>query len=240
MPGAERPRRRCVDTVDQLVEQRAYFAVFFIVLAQCAGVPLPAVAVLLAAEAAARRGELSLTAVIALGSVAAITGSTIGYVVGRIGGRPLMLRLTRLFHAKDSQIVALESFFERHGSKTLFIGRWVIFVRLWGSIVAGAARMPWPSFAVWTVLGSILWVTSLGVLAYVAGSIARAIGEALDIGGWVLLPVIAAGFVISGIRRRKRRIEAVRTAHLDASAGGDAGGTRAEADLGDGSKPEHS
>jgi membrane protein DedA with SNARE-associated domain len=172
------------------------------VLAQCAGLPLPAVAVLLAAEASAERGVLTLSLVIAVGSAGAILGSTIGYVLGRIGGRPLMLRLVRLVHAKESRVDAMERFFERHGGKTVFIGRWVIFVRLWGSIAAGAARMPWPRFMLWNVVGSILWVASLGLLAYLLGGIARRIAEALDLGGWMLLPVVAVGFVVWGLRRR--------------------------------------
>jgi len=190
---------------EQLVAQWGYFIVFFVVLAQCTGVPLPAVAVLLAAQAAARSGTLSLAVVITIGSAGAILGSTLGYILGRIGGRSLLVRIARLVRAGDARIDAMERFFDRHGSGTVFLGRWVIFVRLWGSIAAGAARMPWPRFMFWNVLGGILWVSSLSVLAYVLGSIARSIAEALDIGGWILLPVVVVGFVVWGLRRRGRR-----------------------------------
>src|SRR4051794_10428498 len=161
-----------------------YFGVLVIVLAQCAGVPLPAVAVLLGAYTAARQGDLNLAAVIAFGSVGAILGSTIGYILGRSGGRPLMLKLAKRFHADEHRIEQLESFFEKHGGTALFFGRWVIVVRLWGAIAAGAARMPWPKFLLWTIPGCVAWVASLSVLAYVVGAAAQAIGDALDIGGW--------------------------------------------------------
>ena len=193
---------------DHVVGQWGYFLVFFIVLAQCAGVPLPAVAVLLAADAAARHGTLSLAAVIVLGSAGAILGATVGYVLGRVGGRPLMLRLVRLVHARESRVDDMERFFERHGGRTVFLGRWVIVVRLWGSIAAGAARMPWPRFMLWNVLSGILWVSSLSVVAYALGSIARSIGDALDIGGWILLPVVVVGFALAELRRRRRRLRA--------------------------------
>ncbi len=182
-----------------------YFIVFVIVLAQCAGVPLPAVAVLLGAYASARNGNLSLAAVVAFGSLGAILGSTIGFVLGRVGGRPLMVRLAARFHADERRIDQLESFFARHGGSALFFGRWVIVVRLWGAIAAGVAGMPWPMFMLWNVTGSIVWVASLSVLAFVAGSVALAIGDALDIGGWVLLPIAVLGFVIVWRRRHKRR-----------------------------------
>ena len=180
-----------------------YFGVFVIVLAQCAGVPLPAVAVLLGAYASARHGDLNRGAVIAVGRLGAMLGSTIGYVLGRVGGRPLMLRLAQRFHADEKRIVQMESFFDRHGGKALFFGRWVIVVRLWGAIAAGAAKMPWPKFLLWTIPGCIAWVASLSVLAYLAGALAHAIGDALDIGGWVLVPVVLLGLVIVWRRRRK-------------------------------------
>ena len=183
-----------------------YFGVFVIVLAQCAGVPLPAVAVLLGAYASARHGDLNLAAVIAVGSLGAMLGSTIGYVLGRVGGRPLMLRLAHRFRADENRIIQLESFFDRHGGTALFFGRWVIVVRLWGAIAAGAAKMPWPKFLLWTVTGSIAWVASLSVLAYLAGALANAIGDALDIGGWVLVPFVVLGLVIVWRRRRRRKL----------------------------------
>ncbi|MFF2243437.1 DedA family protein [Arthrobacter sp. NPDC058130] len=189
-----------------------YFGVFVIVLAQCAGVPLPAVAVLLGAYASARHGDLNLAAVIAVGSLGAMLGSTIGYVLGRVGGRPLMMRLAHRFHADENRIVQLESFFERHGGTALFFGRWVIVVRLWGAIAAGAAKMPWPKFLLWTITGSIAWVASLSVLAYLAGALAHAIGDALDIGGWVLVPIVVLGLVIVWRRRRRRKLKSAQEA----------------------------
>jgi undecaprenyl-diphosphatase len=101
----------------------------------------------------------------------------------------------------------MESFFERHGGKALFFGRWVIVVRLWGAIAAGAAKMPWPNFLLWTITGCIAWVASLSVLAYLAGALAHAIGDALDIGGWVLVPVVILGLVILWRRRRRRKLQ---------------------------------
>ncbi|SDL66049.1 DedA family protein [Arthrobacter sp. ok362] len=183
-----------------------YFGVLVIVLAQCAGVPLPAVAVLLGAYTSARHGDLNLAAVIAFGSLGAMLGSTIGYILGRVGGRPLMLKLAKRFHADEHRIEQLESFFERHGGKALFFGRWVIVVRLWGAIAAGAARMPWPRFLLWTIPGCIAWVASLSILAYVAGALAQAIGDALDIGGWVLVPVVVLGLLMVWRRRRRRKL----------------------------------
>jgi undecaprenyl-diphosphatase len=118
-----------------------------------------------------------------------------------------MLRLARRFHADENRIVQLESFFDRHGGTALFFGRWVVVVRLWGAIAAGAAKMPWTKFLIWNITGSIAWVASLSVLAYLAGAVAQAIGDALDIGGWVLVPIVALGLVVVWRRRRRRKLK---------------------------------
>ncbi len=182
-----------------------YLLVFVTMIAQCAGVPLPAVSVLLASDVAAEHGELSLGLVIALGSAGAIIGSEIGYLLGRIGGRPLMLRLAHRLHADEERIDAMERFFARHGGKAVFFGRWVVVVRMWGAIAAGAAHMPWPRFLLWNTLGSVVWVTSLTLLAAVAGDVARALNDWLNVGGWILVAVIVTGTVVAELRRRARR-----------------------------------
>jgi undecaprenyl-diphosphatase len=133
-----------------------------------------------------------------------------------------MLRLAQRFHADENRIAQLESFFDRHGGTALFFGRWVIVVRLWGAIAAGAAKMPWPKFLLWTITGSIAWVASLSVLAYLAGALAHAIGDAFDIGGWVLVPIVALGLVIVRRRRKRRKLRSAD------GAGAEDGATKSE------------
>ena len=81
-----------------------------------------------------------------------------------------------------------EAFFERHGGKTVFLGRWLPFLRVTAAWLAGANHMPWPRFFAWNALGGISWAISVGVFAYLAGEVAvRIFHDA----GYVLLALVA-------------------------------------------------
>ncbi|MGZ4616896.1 MAG: DedA family protein, partial [Actinomycetes bacterium] len=130
-----------------------YLIVFVPILLECAGIPLPGETVLLAAGVAAQHGVLSLPLVIVVAAAAAILGDNLGYWVGRRGGRPLLFRHGRVLRIGDTQIAVLDSFFARHGAKTVFFGRWVAFLRVWAAVSAGTSQMPWRTFLPWNALG---------------------------------------------------------------------------------------
>src|ERR1019366_2120974 len=116
-----------LNNVETAFRHYGYLIIFFPILGESAAIPLPGETVLLAGGLAAARGILSLPLVILVGASAAILGDNLGYLVGRRGGRPLLLRYGQILHVKDRQIAILDSFFARHGPKTVFFGRWVIF-----------------------------------------------------------------------------------------------------------------
>ena len=97
---------------------------------------------------------------IALAAAAAIVGDNIGYLIGRKGGRWLLERPGPLPPPAAGRCSATgEPFFERHGPKAVFFGRFVLGLRVWASWLAGATRMPWRSFVLWNALGGICWAT---------------------------------------------------------------------------------
>ena len=62
-----------------------------------------------------------------------------------------------------------DPFFERHGPKAVFFGRWIAGLRVWASWLAGASVMSWRSFLVWNALGGITWSTTVALAAYYGG-----------------------------------------------------------------------
>jgi len=192
-----------------------YIIVFLPILGECAGLPLPGETVLLAGGVAASKGVLSLPWVIVVAATAAILGDNLGYLVGRRGGRPLIIRYGRLLRFSDRHIAMLDSYFGRHGPKTVFFGRWVIFLRVWASLFAGASRMNWRAFVFWNALGGILWATTMSTLAYVFTGSVKRIGDVFGIVGWTLAIVVGI-LVAIFIWRTERRLE--RRAELDAQA----------------------
>jgi membrane protein DedA with SNARE-associated domain len=86
----------------------------------------------------------------------------------------------------EDTLEKVESYFERHGGKTVFLGRWLPFLRITAAWLAGAHHMAWPRFLAWNAAGGIAWAISVGVLAYFAGQAAEAILHTL---GYVALGV---------------------------------------------------
>jgi membrane protein DedA with SNARE-associated domain len=98
-----------------LIGQYGYLVVFFGVMLESAGVPLPGETVLLASGALAHSGVLDPVDVLFFGLLGAVTGDQIGYWVGRRGGRPFVLRWGRYVFITPERLGRAERFFARHG-----------------------------------------------------------------------------------------------------------------------------
>lgn len=203
--------------VDHLVEVAGYPLLFLLVMGESSGVPIPGETALITAAVLASRGKLQIEWVIALAATAAIIGDNIGYLIGRKGGRWLLERPGR-FHRQRLEVLRTgEPFFKRHGPKAVYLGRFVLGLRVWASWLAGATRMNWRSFVLWNALGGISWATAIGLLAYFLGSSAGNAIEAFGIYGLVAaLVAVVSAFVL---HRRARRRNAARDDAAGPAAG---------------------
>jgi len=156
-------------TVSGLVASYGYVVLFFLVGLESLGLPLPGETALVTAAALAAGGHLSISAVVATAVAAAIIGDNGGYWVGRAGGIPLVRRYGRFIHLNESHLERTRRFFERHGPKTVFIGRFIALLRTWAAVLAGAARMPYGTFMLYNALGAACWTVVVGALGYVFG-----------------------------------------------------------------------
>jgi membrane protein DedA with SNARE-associated domain len=196
--------------VEHLVKVFGYPLLFLIVMSESGGLPVPGETGLITAAALASQGKLKIEFVIALAAAGAIVGDNIGYVIGRKGGRWLLER-PGAFHRQRLQVLAVgQPFFERHGPKAVFFGRFILGLRVWASWLAGATRMHWRSFVLWNALGGITWATAIGLIAYFLGHSA---GNAIEAFGLFGLAALALA-VITGLtlHRRHRRARQA-TAH---------------------------
>jgi len=170
----------------------AYVLLALLIGGESAGIPLPGETALITASILASQGKLWLPLVIAVAASAAIVGDNIGYELGRHGARRVLSRPGRFEDGRQAFLERGEAFFGRHGGKTVFIGRWLPFLRVTAAWLAGANHMPWPRFFAWNALGGISWAISVGVFAYLAGEIAVSI---LRDAGYVVLALIALALV---------------------------------------------
>lgn len=189
--------------VTHLVQVAGYPLLFVLVMAESGGAPVPGETALITGAVLASQGQLSIPAVIAIAAAAAIVGDNIGYLIGRRGGRWLLQR-PGPFHRHRLEVLRIgEPFFERHGPKAVFFGRFILGLRTWASWLAGATRMRWRSFALWNAIGGISWATSVGVIAYLVGRSAEHALSTFGIYGLVAF-VIAAGSLFVMHRRHQR------------------------------------
>jgi membrane-associated protein len=193
--------------VDHLIEVAGYPLLFLLVMAESGGVPIPGETALITAAVLASRGKLQIEWVIALAATAAIVGDNIGYVIGRKGGRWLLERPGRFQRQRREVLRTGEPFFERHGPKAVYFGRFVLGLRVWASWLAGATRMRWRSFVVWNALGGISWATAIGLLAYFLGNSAGNAIEAFGIYGLAAAVLALVSAFVLHRRARHRRVE---------------------------------
>jgi membrane protein DedA with SNARE-associated domain len=161
---------------------------------------------LIAAAVLAKHGNLEIELVIAVAAAAAIIGDNLGYLVSRRYGRQLLTRPGRTQARRLEILERGEAFFERHGPKAVFLGRWITGLRVWASWLAGITHMPWRSFLLWNALGGITWAITVGVTGYLLGTAAEQIIETAGIGAAIAIAVLAVGAYIYCHRRGKHRV----------------------------------
>jgi membrane-associated protein len=115
--------------------------------------------------------ELNLFVVLALLIVAAILGDGLNYYLGKtIGLKALTWKIGNRQIVQQKYIDQTQAFFEKHGSKTIIIARFVPIVRTFAPFVAGIGNMSYRNFYRYNVIGGIAWVTGLTLLGYFFGN----------------------------------------------------------------------
>jgi membrane protein DedA with SNARE-associated domain len=180
--------------------QVGYGALFALVFAESAGVPVPGETALLAAGALAGSGHLFLPLVVGVGAIAAILGDNLGYWIGRRGGRAMLLRDGRFADHRRRAVAKGDAFFTRHGAKTVFLGRWVPGVRVVGAVLAGASAMPWRTFLFFNATGALVWAAAVSGIAALFGVAGAATWMAISFG--VALATAAVATARQRLRRR--------------------------------------
>lgn len=161
-----------VNDILSLISQYGYLIVFFGVMLESTGVPLPGETILIAAGVMVHRGVLDPGDAIFFGILGAVVGDQIGYWVGREGGRPFVLRWGHYVLITPKRLARAERFFDDHGGKAVFLARFVAGLRVFGALVAGISGMRWRTFLLYNVMGGTVWATAAVMAGYLlSGSI---------------------------------------------------------------------
>ncbi|HED17848.1 MAG TPA: DedA family protein [Gammaproteobacteria bacterium] len=126
------------------------------------GIPVPGQSLLIAGALLSTRGEFDIRVLLVSASLAAIAGSTVGYVIGRIGGRKLLLRLP----LNPSRLERMDTICKRYGTLFVVLSRFIDGPRQLASIFVGSLRMPAVTFVLAISAGAVLWVGFWGLGSY--------------------------------------------------------------------------
>jgi membrane protein DedA with SNARE-associated domain len=194
-----------------------YILVAVVIGIESLGIPLPGEIVLVSAALFATGGHTNIWWVAIAGSLGAIFGDSIGYAIGRRGGRGFLDWLGRRFpkHMGPSQLHRVERAFHRWGVMAIFFGRFVALLRVLAGPVSGALRIPYPRFLLANVVGGILWAAGTAFAVFALGRVAE---QWLSRFSWIaLVAAIGGGFVTTMLLRRRARVVMDADSDSDAS-----------------------
>ena len=197
---------------DHLLSSFGLIGLLVIVFAECGlliGFFLPGDTLLFSAGLLTATGTLDvpLWVLLTLVPIAAVAGNLVGYWIGYKAG-------PAVFNKPDSRLFRQEyvdrshDFFEKYGARTIVVARFVPIVRTFATVMAGASRMRFSTYALYSVIGGVLWGAGVIALGYYLGQIPF-VRDTLEpliepiIIGVVLLSLIPAAIEL--LRSRKRR-----------------------------------
>jgi membrane protein DedA with SNARE-associated domain len=146
-----------------------YPVLFIVIFVESFGIPAPGQTLLIAAAILAVHAKLNVTLVLATAFLAAVSGDCIGYWIGSLTGRRLILRFSKYVRIGEKQVHLMEAKFDKYGGWFVIFARFVEVLRQVNGIVAGAAAMPFRRFLLFNATGALLWVSVWGLGTYRLG-----------------------------------------------------------------------
>jgi membrane protein DedA with SNARE-associated domain len=185
-----------------------YAVVFAFIAVETMGIPVPGETALIAAALLAHKGQMDIVVLVLVAAAAAILGDNVGFAIGRRVGRRVLEAPGPLYRHRLAVLEKGEPFFDRHGPKAVFLGRWVAGLRIASAWLAGVNHMAWRVFLPWNALGGIAWAASIGFAVYALGHIAE---DVIRISGPAAAALVGAGALLLIARYfwRQRRGAAV-------------------------------
>jgi membrane protein DedA with SNARE-associated domain len=184
------------ENIVQWLANWGYLGIFVCVFVGNLGFPVPEETVMLVAGFLAGRGILDLKSVYLVGALSAVSVDCCGFWIGRHGGQRIIARLAARFSTIRQRYERLQMFFHTHGSKAVFMARFIAGVRFMAGPMAGAAGMPFPRFLGWNVLGAIVWCSTVVTIGYLVGDeLYRVTEMAHHAQRWIALAALLLCFV---------------------------------------------
>ncbi|HEX8751230.1 MAG TPA: DedA family protein/thiosulfate sulfurtransferase GlpE [Nitrospira sp.] len=200
--------------------QHIEMVVFLTVLAEQAGIPIPAVPVLLAAGAVAGDGQASLSVLTGLSVAACLLGDMVWFELGRHRGRQALTLLCRISLEPDACVRRTENLFITHGIRALILAKFIPGLSTLAPALAGLFKVSIGRFFFFNGIGSLLWSASFILLGYVFSNQIGYIGELAMQFGTTAVSIFAVslgGYLLYKYLHRQKLLRELRVARITPS-----------------------
>jgi membrane protein DedA with SNARE-associated domain len=191
--------------MEQWVNDYGYLAIFLLMLAESACIPVPSEVTMLVGGWYVATGDLDFFWVGAMGVAGNLAGSWIAYLVGRRTGRDFLSRYGRYLLIRSHDIDRAEAWWERHGEAATFFSRLLPVVRTFISLPAGIAHMRPAKFTLYTFLGVIPWTFALTYVGVVVQDNWRKAYAYFDLPTIAIVALLVIAGALWYYRRRRAR-----------------------------------
>jgi membrane protein DedA with SNARE-associated domain len=196
--------------MQNFISHYGYIAVFLLMLAESACIPVPSEVTMmfggaLAAGAFSTGVHPLLIGIVVAGVLGNVVGSYIAWAVGKYAGQAAIHRWGRRIGIREHEIDRATAWFERHGSVAVLVGRIVPVIRTFISLPAGFADMPAVKFGVYTTLGVIPWTAALGIAGYALGKNWEHVAKDFNGPTYAIAGILVVAIVIAVVMYRRRR-----------------------------------
>ena len=160
-----------LEIIQQWTQQYGYWLIFFGIMLENAGIPLPGETITLVGGFLAGNGELRYPLVLLSVVAGAILGDTAGYWLGRWGGLPALEKIGKLFRMPTDEIAIAREKFRGSADRAVFFGRFIAILRIFAGPMAGLTGMPYSRFLLFNSTGALVWGAVTTGVAYFAGTL---------------------------------------------------------------------
>ncbi|MHC1709622.1 MAG: DedA family protein [Methanomassiliicoccales archaeon] len=197
-----------IDTLNQiiidLIETTGYLGIFLAMLVEGIFTPIPSELIMPFAGYVASTGELNFLLVILVGSLGAVIGSFVAYMLALWLGRPFVDRFGMFFGLDEEKMASAERWFKRWGVWGIFIGHSLPGIRSVISFPAGLSKMDRKKFVMFTFSGALVWNTVLVTAGYLLGENWIQFWERTDGMEYVVLGLLGLVLVLYFLYKRRK------------------------------------
>jgi membrane protein DedA with SNARE-associated domain len=183
----------------KVIGDMGYVGILLLMAMESSLFPVPSELVVPPAGYLASQGQMNIWLVIFFATLGSLIGALFNYAIAYYLGRPWILRYGKYFLIPPEKFAKVESFFLKHGEISTFTGRLIIVVRHLISLPAGLSKMNLKHFIIFTLAGSLIWVSILAYIGYIVGNnmdLVKSYYKQVAMGLVVIMAIVLAVYIV--------------------------------------------